>query len=403
MEFFEVFILGEGLTKIICYNYNGCDIVEYSNFIQTKTELHTHLMGMLSSKEFLKLLVKYTEYIYWPINKTEDENSKYIDSIYLLDNEDAIKAISIPFGERRPYGEGLTDLYRNRSELLAFAIKIFASKNNINEDRAQQIVYNDYFNRSLNELIESGIQYTEISFANEDIIKCFEQNDETKGKLKYTFLLCTQRINKIGPSMQEKIKRAYEKGIAIGFDFMGMETPLDEDELKETGRKSYYRKLDSVLEVLVNYPDSVLRIHSGESFGTEENSEKIFRIIDKIKLNKGYKDFPPPELRIGHGIHYLKSDYYYDFLRKNNVIIEINAVSNIALSNINNIDELPYIDYLEHDIPIVLSTDGHGAYSTSVFIEDKISYYSYLKSRIPEAYTLLTKWEHNYMEKKVSR
>ena len=251
--------------------------------------------------------------------------------------------------------------------------------------------------------MDNGVQYTEISFANEDIIKCFKQNDETKGNLKYTFLLCTQRINKIGPSTQEKIKRAYENGIAIGFDFMGMETPLDEDELKETGRKSYYRKLDSVLEVLVDCQDSVLRIHSGEAFGTEENSEKIFRIIDKIKSDKGYKDFPPPELRIGHGIHYLKNEYYYDFLRKNNAIIEINAISNSALSNINSIDELPYIDYLEHGIPIALSTDGHGAYSTSIIIEDKIAYYNYLKNKIPEAYTLLIKWEQNYMQKKVSR
>lgn len=377
--------------------------MENSKFKQTKTELHTHLMGMLSAKEFLQLLVKYSEYIYWPINKTEDENSKYIDSKYLFENEDAIEAISIPLGKRRPYDEGLTDLYRNRSELLAFAIKTFASKNNISEEIVQQVVYNDYFNRCLKELMDSGIQYTEISFANEDIIKCFKQNDETKGKLKYTFLLCTQRINKIGPSMKEKIKRAYEDGIAVGFDLMGMETPLDEDELKVTGRKSYYRKLDSILEVLINYPDSVLRIHSGEAFGTEENSEKIFKIIDKIKSDKGYKDFPPPELRIGHGIHYLKNDYYYDFLRKNNAIIEINATSNGALSNINSIDELPYIDYLEHGIPIVLSTDGHGAYNTSTIIEDKIAYYNYLKNKIPEAYTLLTKWEQNYIEKKVSR
>ncbi len=377
--------------------------MEYSRFKQTKTELHTHLMGMLSAKEFLQLLVKYSNYIYWPINKTENENSEYIEFKYLLDNKNAIEAISIPLGKKVPYDKGLNNLYRNRSELLAFIIKQFASKHNISEKTAQQVIYNDYFNRCLKELIDNGVQYAEISFANEDLINCFKQNDETKGKLKYTFLLCTQRVNKIGASTKEKIKRAYENGIAIGFDFMGMETPLDDDELKETGRKSYYKKLNSVLEVLVKCPKSVLRIHSGEAFGTEENSEKIFKIIDKIKLDNGYKDFPPPELRIGHGIHYKKNDYYYDFLKKNNVIIEINAVSNNSLSNINSIEELPYIDYLEHGIPIVVSTDGHGAYSTSIVIEDKIAYYNYLKNKIPEAYTLLIKWEENYMEKKVSR
>ena len=64
---------------------------------------------------------------------------------------------------------------------------------------------------------------------------------------------------------------------------------------------------------------------------------------------------------------------------------------------------MPYIDYLKHGIPIALSTDGHGAYDTKVIFEDKIAYLKFLKSKIPEAYSLLTEWENNYLEKKVSR
>jgi len=377
--------------------------VKHQKFEQTKTELHTHLMGMLSAEEFLKLLIKYSDIIYWPINKSEDADSQYIASKYLLENQEAIRAISIPLGERRTYDEGLKELYRNRSELLSFAIKRFAKVNNIDERYVQYMIYNDYFNSCLKELITNGVQYTEISFANEDIIQNLSVDKKLQRKIKYTFLLCTQRTNSVGPSMQEKIKRSYENGIAVGFDFMGMETPLDKDELKKTGRKSYYKKINAVLQVLINYPASVLRIHSGEAIGTEENSEKIFRIIDEIKCDNGYKDFPPPELRIGHGVHYIKSDYYYDFLKKNHAIVEINATSNIALSNISSLDELPYIDYLEHGIPIALSTDGHGAYSTSVILEDKIAYLQYLKSKLPEAYSKLVDWESDYLEKKVSK
>ena len=377
--------------------------MEYRKFEQTKTELHTHLMGMLSAKEFLKLLTKYSDIIYWPISKSEDADSQYIETKKLLETQDAIRAISISLGERRSYDEGLKELYRNRSELLSFVIKRFAITNNIDEQKAQHLIYNDYFNRCLNELITNGVQYTEISFANEDIIQHFIVDETIREKIKYTFLLCTQRTNSVGPSMQEKIKRAYENGIAVGFDFMGMETPLDKDELKKTGRKSYYKKINAVLQVLINYPSSVLRIHSGESIGTEENSEKIFKIIDEIKSENGYKDFPPPELRIGHGVHYIKTDYYYEFLKRNHAIIEINAISNIALSNVNSLDELPYMDYLEHGIPIVLSTDGHGAYSTAIILEDKIAYLQYLKSKIPEAYSKLVGWETNYLEKKVNR
>ena len=377
--------------------------MEHQIFEQTKTELHTHLMGMLSAEEFLKLLIKYSDIIYWPINKSEAADSQYIATKKLLESQDAIRAISIPLGERRPYDEGLKELYRNRSELLSFVIKKFAITNNIDEQKVQYLIYNDYFNRCLSELITNGVQYTEISFANEDIIQHFIVDETIQKKIKYTFLLCTQRTNSVGPSMQEKIKRAYENGIAVGFDFMGMETPLDKDELKKTGRKSYYKKVNAVLQVLINYPNSVLRIHSGEAVGTEENSEKIFKIIDEIKSDNGYKDFPPPELRIGHGVHYIKTDYYYEFLRRNHAIIEINAISNIALSNINSLDELPYLDYLEHGIPIALSTDGHGAYSTAIIFEDRIAYLQYLKSKVPEAYSKLVDWESDYLKKKVDR
>lgn len=377
--------------------------MEESMFGQTRTELHTHLMGMLTANEFLKLLAKYSNYLYWPINKTEDENSEYVNSALLINNQAAIRAISIPDNEIRPYEKGLKELYRNRGELMKFVVKKFAVVNGLDEDIAQYIIYNDYFNRGIKELIEQGVKYTEISFSDEDIIEHLKLDEKLKDKINYSFLLCTRRYSKVGPSVQEKIKRACQKGDAVGFDFMGFETPIDEEELRKTGRKSWYRKLESVLEVLRLFPNSVLRIHSGEAVGTEENSEKLFRIIDEIKRDRGYDDFPPPELRIGHGVHYVKTDYYYDFLVKNHAIVEINSTSNIKLSNIKSFSELPYIDYLKHGIPIALSTDGHGAYDTKVIFEDKIAYLKFLKSKIPEAYSLLTEWENNYLEKKVSR
>ena len=35
---------------------------------QTKTELHTHLMGILPAEKFLGFLSQYTDCIYWPID-----------------------------------------------------------------------------------------------------------------------------------------------------------------------------------------------------------------------------------------------------------------------------------------------------------------------------------------------
>ena len=36
---------------------------------QTKTELHTHLMGMMTSERFLKFLSNYLDCVYWPLDE----------------------------------------------------------------------------------------------------------------------------------------------------------------------------------------------------------------------------------------------------------------------------------------------------------------------------------------------
>jgi adenosine deaminase len=73
------------------------------------------------------------------------------------------------------------------------------------------------------------------------------------------------------------------------------------------------------------------------------------------------------------------------------------------LSNIKNISELPFIDYLNHGIPIALSTDGHGAYDTQIILEDKNAYIEYLKNKESGAYIQLTAWEDDYVGKKLNK
>lgn len=373
--------------------------MEKSDYIQTKSELHTHLMGMLSANEFMQLLGDYTDLIYWPFNKAENDNSKYLPIEKVKDKKTAIRAISIPYGKRRNYKAGLDSMYRNRAELISYVIKQYSINKNIDETTAKYIIYSDYYNRALKELIEFGIEYAEISFSNEDIIEHLMVDEDLNNQIKYSFLLATQRTNKITQGTIDSIKRAYENNVAVGFDLMGFETPLDDAELRKIGRKSYYKKLDLILKELMKHPNSVLRIHSGENKQSKGNSEKIFRIIDEIKLDNGYNDFPPPELRIGHGVYYEKNNYYYDFLKRNHAIIEINSTSNVALSNIENMDDLPYFDYLKHDIPIVLSTDGHGVYDTSIPFEDATAFYSFINE--PEGYDQIVDWEESYIDKKV--
>ena len=75
---------------------------------------------------------------------------------------------------------------------------------------------------------------------------------------------------------------------------------------------------------------------------------------------------PPPEIRIGHGLYFDGSKEYIDLLKKFKCIIEINATSNLKLSNVESLEKMPYNFYLSHGIPVVICTDGHGIYLTTI-------------------------------------
>jgi hypothetical protein len=58
--------------------------------------------------------------------------------------------------------------------------------------------------------------------------------------------------------------------------------------------------------------------------------------------------------------------------RENNVIIEFNANSNVALRNIDGTGELPIKQYLNAGVRVTLGTDGHGMYRTSARSEEAV-------------------------------
>ena len=83
---------------------------------------------------------------------------------------------------------------------------------------------------------------------------------------------------------------------------------------------------------------------------------------------------PPPYIRLGHAVYfdYSNSAEYVRLLGKLGVVIEINASSNLALSNIYNLLTLPYDFYRKNKIPVVIASDGAGFYRTSPLQENLI-------------------------------
>ena len=402
---------------------------------QTRTELHTHLMGMLSAKELLNMISEYTDVIYWPLYRSLSDDSKLVSISSLLDNEDVLDQLRIKHGNQVDYS-ALSVYYDIRSSLVSYLVSIvFLNKGKIpvkyndllsNDDirqgitannssisknpdinifkdmlkyaqiemskdkemyeYAMKLVYSDYLNRSLLELIDKGCKYVEISYSYEDVISLIDIHPDIAKNIKCKFLLSTGRGRPVREMKRsaKSLELALSKGMTVGFDIMGVELPLtDLEKTYDTTNKSksFKRKLEILIETLIKDQEhkNTLRIHSGESRDSYSNTEWVLNTLKEIKedyrFNQGMEILPPPELRIGHGLYFERNENYIKRLQEFKAIIEINASSNYALNNIDNYYGIPYDYYLKNGIPVVIATDGHGLYDTNIRKEDKIASY----------------------------
>lgn len=356
---------------------------------QTKTELHTHLMGMMTAEGFVDFLSQYLDCIYWPINEPISNATQTVPIASILNDKDAINSLRIPHGEQVDYFT-LDDRYSTRTELLKLAAHTTFSKlydmlednypNVSNEDKrkiitqqAETTVYNDYINRSLQELVNQNVKYVEISYSNPRRIASFQISQNLQDKITCKFLLSTDRSRSTRNMKQsaKSLKKILTQGTSVGVDVMGQERPFSIEELDYNNSRSFQRKLEILFDELLQYDNTTLRIHSGE-IPAPNNTLITLRMIDQIATKKGIV-IPPPEIRVGHGIHFNPSEDYVNLLKKFHCIVELNASSNFGLKNIKDYNEIPYSYYLENDIPVVISTDGHGLYDTTIKEEDSIA------------------------------
>lgn len=356
---------------------------------QTKTELHTHLMGMMTAEGFVDFLSQYLDCIYWPINEPNSNATQTVPIASILNDKDALNSLRIPHGEQVDYFT-LDDRYSTRTELLKLAAHTTFSKlydmlednypNVSNEDKrkiitqqAETTVYNDYINRSLQELVNQNVKYVEISYSNPRRIASFQISQNLQDKITCKFLLSTDRSRSTRNMKQsaKSLKKILTQGTSVGVDVMGQERPFSIEELDYNNSRSFQRKLEILFDELLQYDNTTLRIHSGE-IPAPNNTLITLKMIDQIATKKGIV-IPPPEIRVGHGIHFNPSEDYVNLLKKFHCIVELNASSNFGLKNIKDYNEIPYSYYLENDIPVVISTDGHGLYDTTIKEEDSIA------------------------------
>lgn len=408
---------------------------------QTRTELHTHLLSMLSAENFVLLLEKYYPIIKDMLNNpnVSEKTRNCILEYYQLPQDEFKRKITIynPIGS----SETMSDYFKPRRLLLSVFssltkeypfLKMLELVSNTSsspeikkhfydlystglikeKEAVDGLIYSEYLNMALKELISQGVKYVEISYANLTIIKNLYITESIRKDIECRFMLCTNRDNiafhfepekkskkerkvytfqdDAAPSLKEGLEWSQKEALAdvlqgkqknvIGFDIMGQELPFRDAELSRNpdSEVSFYNKLKIIIDILQNdyknnHKMNTFRIHGGEVPGTENNILHTLTMLKELAPLSPLGFIPPPEIRIGHAVHFVDTPEYFDLLRKFGVIVEINATSNMKLSNIIKMIEIKYKRYIDERIPLVISTDGHGLYNTTIIIEDELA------------------------------
>ncbi len=70
--------------------------------------------------------------------------------------------------------------------------------------------------------------------------------------------------------------------------------------------------------------------------------------------------------RLGHGVNLMEDAIALEYASQNKIPVEINLVSNLRLTKINNLKEHPFLNYLRLGLPVSLSTDDEGIFDTDI-------------------------------------
>ncbi|KAG7303384.1 hypothetical protein JYU34_011879 [Plutella xylostella] len=154
-------------------------------------------------------------------------------------------------------------------------------------------------------------------------------------------------IKQVRDSLSDAVKLKEEMPDFIaGFDLVGQE---------DLGKP-----LADFIPALIEVKDKLdLYLHAGETnwFGTSSDEN----IVDAILL--GTK-------RIGHGYALIKHPILMDAVRKREIAIEVNVISNVVLNLVEDVRNHPLASYLALGLPVVLSSDDPGVWSADALSDD---------------------------------
>ncbi|MFI3242177.1 MAG: hypothetical protein R3Y43_06385 [Alphaproteobacteria bacterium] len=329
--------------------------------LEKQTDLHTHHAGCLSPEDLIYLGLKHNIYI--PQSVLEENGiscSKYkknedgdVSLISLAADKEAIKqyadSMRIPNIKQETFNK-LEDIYNAR--------KPFTKNPVLFEDTLRQIA---------KRYGENGITYVELSATSIverpeelEVVHRIMPEIEKETGCKVRFLAAVSRhsaIEKIEDNC-DRIMAIAKDPYVVGMDFLGHET---------NSTKTFGNALKRVAKwSMLNDQSFTLRVHAGESPLFADNVKDVLSIVKQSKKEleeDGHKDLIYPEVRIGHGL-YGVTDETLSLCKELDAIVEFNISSNLALNNLDSLEEVPIKKYDDKGIRFVLGSDGYGLYNT---------------------------------------
>lgn len=284
------------------------DIKDYINRLQ-KGELHVHFNGLVSTDIIIKVI--------------KDESIKLPDYIDLK-NDLIIKS---PVNNLREYikpWEILRQIPNKKHSLRIMMLNAFQNlelQNTKFVEIRNSIIYLAHINDiSVYEAMKWFLD--ELEYAS------------NKYKIKAGLILTISRGDYCLDNLNVLLK-AYEK-LGKPSSIVGLDLAGDEDiEILDDVSKAFKNAK--------NKYDLKITIHAGET----GNNENIIKAIDLFEAD-----------RIGHGTAAGKSLEVMNYLKEKNICVEVCLISNRLTRAVNKDENHLIINFIENEVPFVLSTDN---------------------------------------------
>lgn len=335
-----------------------------------RTDLHTHSSGQISAQGLIAVAINHAigyptrlldllginyaqkhvhtipRFFFPPTDAgaiiPKEEDGVLISTLSTEDREKLRVAMAIPADRQLTFGDLELTVYRYRTPI---------SKH---PDAAYDLLL-----MSAQEYAKQGIVYAEItasstSLLNPDYMAFLHESlpaIEKATGVKLRFLAGLPR-NLPPPMLTREIEKLELMGNSpyiVGIDFMGFE------DNKIGDLEPYIQSIAAW--AAANDPEFTLRIHAGENRKNMTNVRESLRLAQKYRMR----------VRIGHAAHGLDDEAIRiagELARDKLAMIEFNPDSNLALNNIDTVEELDLPRCVNSGIPFVVCSDGGGLYQT---------------------------------------